>query len=250
MQKGNTTKDSNDTIVEQMFKAGAHYGYSKTRRHPSVSSYIYTTKNKGDIIDLEKTSTLLDTATKFIEGLGSEGKIVLFVGTKPEAKGAIKNMAESLGMPYVVERWIGGTISNFVEIKKRIAELETYQKDSVMGELDKFTKKERVMLAKKMEKLSRYYSGLLGLKKIPDALFVIDAKHEHIATTEAQKSDVPVVALVNSDSDIRGIDYPIVANDGVIPSIKFFAESIAAAYKKGTLAAPTTEKKVELQEVA
>ena len=247
MQKGDIVKNSNDTVVEQMFQAGAHYGYSKTRRHPSVSSYIYTTKNKGDIIDLEKTSALLEKATKFIETLGAEGKIVLFVGTKPEAKTAIKNAAMSLGMPYVVERWIGGTISNFIEIKKRITELENYQKDSIMGELDKYTKKERVMMAKKMEKLSRYYSGLIGLKKIPDALFIVDAKSEHIAATEGKKSGVTVISLVNSDSDIRGIDYPIVANDGVIPSIKYFAEAIASAYKKGTLVAGTQEKKVELQ---
>ncbi len=242
MQKGNTTKENNDTIVEEMFKAGAHYGYSKTRRHPSVSKYIYATKNKGDIIDLEKTSALLDEATTFIETLGREGKTILFVGTKPEARNAVKSAADSLSMPYVVERWIGGTISNFIEIKKRITELENYQKDSLMGELDKYTKKERVVLAKKMEKLSRYYSGLIGLKKIPDALFIIDAKNEHIAATEAKTSHVPVISLVNSDSDIRGIDYPIVANDGVIPSIKFFASAVAAAYKKGTLSTPKKEE--------
>ncbi|MDE2399655.1 MAG: 30S ribosomal protein S2 [Patescibacteria group bacterium] len=248
MQKGDIVKDSNDTVVEQMFKAGAHYGYSKTRRHPSVSSYIYTTKNKGDIIDLEKTSVLLDEAKKHIQTLGAEGKIVLFVGTKPEAKVAIKEIAESLGMPYVTERWIGGTISNFPEIKKRITELETYQKDSAMGELEKYTKKERVMMAKKMEKLSRYYSGLIGLKKIPDALFIIDAKNEHIAATEGKKSGVTVISLVNSDSDIRNIDYPIVANDGVIPSIKFFTLALANAYKKGTLSVPALDKKVELKQ--
>lgn len=244
MQKGNTTKENNDTIVEQMFKAGAHYGYSKTRRHPSVSKFIYTTKNKGDIIDLEKTEALLGEATNFVENLGKENKTVLFVGTKPEAKNTIKMVAESLGMPYVNERWIGGTLSNFIEIKKRITELENYQKDNAMGELEKYTKKERVMLAKKMEKLSRYYGGLIGLKKIPDAVFIVDAKSEHIAETEARKSDVPVIALVNSDSDIKNIAYPIVANDGVIPSIKLFAEAIAKAYKKGTLSAPTTDKEV------
>lgn len=242
MQKGDIVKDSNDNVVEQMFKAGAHYGYSKTRRHPSVSKFIYATKNKGDIIDLEKTSEMLEKAEKFMETLGTEGKTVLFVGTKPEAKTAIKQVAESLGMPYVVERWIGGTISNFVEIKKRITELETYQKDSMTGELEKYTKKERTMMAKKMEKLSRYYSGLLGLKKTPDALFIIDAKSEHIAATEGKKSNIPVISLVNSDSDIRDIDYPIVANDGVIPSIKFFAAAIANAYKKGTLAVPAQAK--------
>jgi small subunit ribosomal protein S2 len=137
-----------------------------------------------------------------------------------------------------MERWIGGTLSNFTEIKKRIIELENYQKDSVGGGLDKYTKKERVVMAKKMEKLARYYTGLLGLKKAPDALFVIDAKSEHIAATEARKSGIPVIALVNSDSNIKGIDYPIVANDSAIPSIKFFASAIESAYKGGIMAVP------------
>lgn len=239
MQKAKNVTD--DTIVEKMFKAGAHYGYSKTRRHPSVSSFIYTTKNKGDIIDLEKTSLMLDEATLFIKNLGAQNKTVLFVGTKPEAKVTTKDVAESLNMPYVVERWIGGTLSNFTEIKKRILELENYQKDTASGGLDKYTKKERVVMAKKMEKLARYYTGLLGLKKSPDALFIVDAKSEHIAATEARKSGVPVVALVNSDSNIKGIDYPVVANDSAIPSIKFFATAIANAYKEGQVSTP--EKK-------
>jgi small subunit ribosomal protein S2 len=227
-----------DTIVEQMFQVGAQYGYSKTRRHPSVSKYIYTTKNKGDIINLEKTSELLDEATLFIKNLGAQNKTVLFIGTKPEAKVATKTIAESLNMPYVMERWIGGTLSNFTEIKKRILELENYQKDTASGNLDKYTKKERVVMAKKMEKLARYYTGLLGLKKAPDALFIIDAKSEHIAATEGRKSGIPVVALVNSDSNIKGIDYPVVANDSAIPSIKFFASAIADAYKEGQAGAP------------
>jgi len=230
-----------DTIIEKMFKAGAHYGYSKTRRHPSVSKFIYATKNKEDIIDLEKTSVMLGSAEEFLKELGSKGKVVLFVGTKPEAKVATKDTAESLNMPYVMERWIGGTLSNFTEIKKRINELENYHKDSVGGGLDKYTKKERVVMAKKMEKLERYYSGLIGLKKAPDALFVVDAKSEHIAATEARKSNIPVIALVNSDSNIKEIDYPIVANDSAIPSIKFFSLAIGNAYKEGTLSVP--EKK-------
>lgn len=233
MQKADKKIGDTDTVIEKMFKAGAHYGYGKSRRHPSVSSYIYATKNKGDIIDLEKTSTMLDTATEFVKNLGTHGKVVLFIGTKPEAKEVIKNVALSLNMPYVDTRWIGGTLSNFTEIKKRITELENYRKDSAEGGLDKYTKKERVVLAKKMEKLSRYYSGLVGLKKIPDALFIIDARAEHIALTESKKSNVPVVALSNSDSNIKGIDYPIVGNDSSIPSINFFTLSIANAYKEG-----------------
>lgn len=232
MQKAEMKKDV-DTIVEKMFKAGGHYGYSKTRRHPSVSKYIFTTKNKGDIIDLEQTATMLDEAVLFIKNLGAQNKTVLFVGTKPEAKVVTRAVAESLNMPYVAERWIGGTLSNFTEIKKRIVELENYQKDTATGGLDKYTKKERVVMAKKMEKLARYYTGLLGLKKAPDAIFIVDAKSEHIAATEARKSGVPVIALLNSDSNIKGIDYPIVANDGAIPSIKFFATAIGEAYKTG-----------------
>ncbi len=237
MQKVENKKEV-DTLIEKMFKAGAHYGYSKTRRHPSVSRYIYTTKNKGDIINLERTSAMLDEAALFIKNLGAKNKVILFVGTKPEAKVIIKNVAESLKMPYVIERWIGGTLSNFTEIKKRITELETYQKDSLRGELDKYTKKERIVMAKKMEKLARYYTGLLGLKKAPDALFIIDARSEHIAATEARKSGIPVISLVNSDSNIKGIDYPIVANDSGIPSIKFFANAVMDAYKESQGSAP------------
>lgn len=218
-----------------MFEAGAHYGYSKSRRHPSVSKYIYTTKNNGDIIDLEKTSTMLEEAMEFVKDLGSKNKTILFVGTKPEAREIIKNIALSLDMPYVDVRWIGGTLSNFTEIKKRIAELEKYNKENVEGGLEKYTKKERVVMAKKMEKLSKYYSGLIGLKKNPDALFIIDSKAEHIAATEAYKSKIPVVALANSDSNIKGIDYPIVANDSGIPSIKFFTTAIANTYKEGQM---------------
>ena len=227
--------ENNDVTVEQLFNAGAHYGYSKTRRHPSLSSYIYATKNKTDIIDIEKTKIMLDEAMEFIKSLGSQNKTVLFVGTKPEAKEVIKGMAESLNMPYVSERWIGGTLSNFTEIKKRINELEKYNKESTTGELEKYTKKERVVMAKKMEKLARYYTGLLSLKKAPDAIYIVDAKAEHIAATESRKSNVPVVALVNSDSNIKSIDYPIVCNDAAIPSIRIFTDSIVRAYKMGQM---------------
>ena len=237
MQKVDIKKET-DNLIEKMFKAGAHYGYGKTRRHPSVSPYIYATKNKTDIIDLEKTAVLLECALEFVKSLAAAGKVILFVGTKPEARNAVKNVAESLNMPYVTERWIGGTLSNFTEIKKRISELENYRKDSVVGGLDKYTKKERVVMAKKMEKLSRYYSGLISLKKTPDLLFIVDARAEYIAATEAKNADVPVLSLSNSDADIKDIDYPIVGNDSSIPSIKFFAGAIANAYKEGAMSAP------------
>ncbi len=241
MPKTKDIKESSDTIIEKMFKVGAHYGYSKTRRHPSLSKYIYATKNKTDIIDLEKTSIMLEKAEEFVKKISPKGKVILFVGTKPEAKEVTKSIAESLNMPYVNERWIGGTLSNFTEIKKRITELENYQRDSKEGALDKYTKKERVVMAKKMEKLARYYTGLLGLKKTPDALFIVDAKAEHIAATEAKNKDVPIISPVNSDSNIKGIDYPIIGNDSSIPSIKFFITQIANAYKIGQNSVPVKE---------
>ena len=240
MQKVENNKEKEEISVEDMFKAGAHYGYGKTRRHPSVSSYIYTTKNKTDIIDLEKTSIQLSKASEFIKNLGAHNKVLLFVGTKPEAKEIVKNIAESLNMPYVNERWIGGTLSNFGEIKKRINELENYRKENKEGGLEKYTKKERVVMAKKMERLARYYSGLVGLKKLPDCLYIVDAKSENIAQTESYKSNVPVVALLNSDSNIKNIDYPIICNDTGIPSIKLFTEAISNSYKSGQMSIPTS----------
>jgi len=238
MQKTGSKDKNEDTLVEKMFRAGAHYGYSKARRHPSVSKHIYATKYKSDIINLEKTSEELAQAIEFVKELGSTGKVLLFVGTKPEARETIKNAAMSLGMPYVNERWIGGTLSNFSEIKKRVTELENYHKDVAEGGLSKYTKKERGVLAKKMEKLERYYSGLVGIKKTPDALFLVDARAEHIARAEAKDKGVPIIALVNSDSNIKGIEYPVVCNDASVPSIKLMTEMIADAYKKESALAP------------
>lgn len=223
--------ENNTGLVEKMFEVGAHYGYSRARRHPSTSKFIYTTKNKTDIIDVEKTEIMLEKAIEFAKNLGAKNKTILFVATKPEAQNAVKSVAEMLEMPYMVERFIGGTISNFSEIKKRIIELETYNKDLARGDLEKYTKKERLMLSKKMEKLNKYYGGVLNLKKLPDAVFVIDAKKEHIATREAFISKIPVIALCNTDTNIKNITYPIVGNDSGIPSIKFFAEMVANAYK-------------------
>lgn len=232
MQKTEKSK-TDGGVVEKMFEAGVQYGFGKSRRHPSMSPFIYTTKNRTDIIDLEKVDAMLDEAKAFLETLGAKSANVLLVGTKPEAKDAIIKMATRLDMPYVTERWIGGTLSNFGEIKKRILELENYQKSTTTGDLTKYTKKERVVLAKKMEKLARYYQGLLSLKKAPDALFVIDAKAEHIAVTEAVKAGIPVVALMNTDTNIKNVKFPIVGNDAAIPSIKFFTAVLAEAYEEG-----------------
>lgn len=230
MQKSKVTEQNDSQLIKDMVSAGVQYGYSKSKRNPSASPYIHTTKNRVDIINLEKTSELLKVATDFVAHLGEGSKTILFVGTKPEAKDSIVSTASSLNMPYVSERWIGGTLSNYPEIKKRITELEKYQKESKTGELEKYTKKERVVLAKKMERLEKYYTGLLTLKKNPDALIIIDPKKESIAVKEARDLGIPVIGILNTDSSLKGIDYPVVGNDGAMASIKFFVNHFKNAY--------------------
>ena len=226
-------KKVNNYRIDEMFKVGAHFGYSKTRRHASTAPYIFGVKNKVEIIDLEKTNELLDKALAFIATLAKEGKQVLFVGGKNEARLALKIAAESAGMPFVDGRWIGGTLTNFPEIKKRLNKLESLTKQKEKGELSKYTKKERLMIDREIAKLERFFSGILAMKDLPKAVVVVDSKKEIIAVTEAQKMNIPVISLSNTDCDIAGINYPIVANDSSVSSITFFVNEIAKAYQKG-----------------
>ena len=227
------TKKINNDRIDQMFKAGAHFGYSKTRRHPSVAPYIFGVKNRVEIIDLEKTDELLEKALSFIATLAKEGKQVLFVGGKNEARSALKMAAESIGMPFVDGRWIGGTLTNFPEIKKRLLKLEDLTKQKEKGELSKYTKKERLVIGHEIDNLDRFFSGILPMKDLPKALVVLDSKKEIIAVTEAQRMNIPVIALCGTDSDLKGINYPIVANDSSVSSIAYFVNEIAKAYQKG-----------------
>ena len=230
----NEEKSNIDTdVLEEMLKVGAHFGYSKTRRHPSAAPFVFTTKNRTDILDIEKTYALLTKALEFIEKLAEEDKVILFVGTKPESKKAVKEAAQSIDTPYVSERWIGGTITNFSEIKKRVAELKDLREKREKGELEKYTKKERLDIDEKIKKLERNFGGIVSMTKIPDVLFIVDSKHEHIAVKEAKRVNIPIVSLLNSDCDISEIDYPIVANDAAMSSITFFVDQIISAYKRG-----------------
>jgi small subunit ribosomal protein S2 len=225
-------KKINNERIEAMFAVGAHFGYSKTRRHSSVSPYIFGIKNRVEIIDLEKTDDLLDKALSFISGLAKDGKQILFVGGKNEARASLKIAAESVGMPYVDGRWIGGTLTNFPEIKKRLQKLEDLVKQKEKGELSKYTKKERLMIDREIANLERFFSGISSLKDLPKALVVVDAKKEIIAVAEARKMNIPVVALCGTDCDISLVNYPIVANDASVQSITFFVTEIAKAYQK------------------
>src|SRR3989344_1978308 len=179
-----------------MFKKGIHFGYSRSRRHPSVTPYIFGFKNRTAIVDLEKTLILLESARVFVRELGRNGQKIVFVGSKPEAREALVKGAQSLNQPYVAERWIGGTFTNFGEIKKRIARLKELTEAKLEGKLPGETKRERAHSEKELFSLSRYFGSLLTLDTLPKAIFVVDSGHEEIAVAEAKAMRIPVIALV------------------------------------------------------
>lgn len=223
----------NNNIIDALFSVGAHFGFVKSRRHPSAKPFILGAKNKTEIFDLEKTSKELEKALGFIQMKAKEGASVLFVGGKSEAREAVIKSGKSLDMPFVPGRWIGGTLTNFTEIKKRIARLEELTTQREKGELAKYTKKERLLIDREIDKLNLYFSGLSTMKFLPKLLVVIDPKKEHIAVKEAKTMRIPVVALAGSDSNLYEIDYAIPGNDASRQTIDFILSQIVEAYKKG-----------------
>ncbi len=230
-----TTEKS--AAVKAMFEAGAHYGYRRSRRHPSVGAYIFGIKNTVEIFDLDKTSDLLSAAKDAAGALGREGKQLLFVSGKYEGRQAIMEGARSLGMPYVAGRWIGGALTNLPEVRKRVDRLELLRKQKEEGELAKYTKKERLLLDREIDKLENNFGGIVVLKSLPAALFIIDPRKEATAVREAQRLHIPVIALCGSDCDIRDVEYPITGNDSSRGSIEFFVSEIVGAYRAGVASA-------------
>jgi small subunit ribosomal protein S2 len=234
------TKTSNSTnggegLVESLFSAGAHFGFIKSRRHPSTKPFIFGVKNNIEIFDLEKTKDSLNEALAFVSELGSRGANILFISGKSEAKSAITSVAESINMPYVAGRFIGGTLSNFPEIKKRVDKLESWVSQKEKGELVKYTKKERLLIDREIEKLRTFFFGLSVMKKLPDAVFIIDSKKESIALKEAKTMGIPVIALCGTDNNLNEVDFPIPGNDSSRTSIEFFLKKVAESYKDGQL---------------
>jgi small subunit ribosomal protein S2 len=239
-------KTTNSASIDSMFQAGAHFAFSKSRRHPSVAPYIFGAKNKVEIFDLEKTTALLDSAKEFVKNLGKENKMILFVGGKSEARNAIKNAALSLGMPFVDGRWLGGTLTNFVALRKRVEKMEKLTMEREKGELAKYTKKERLLIDREIAKLERFFSGIATMKDLPKALFVIDPKKEKNAVKEAQDMKIPVISLLGSDCNLKEVTYPIVGNDASETSIQFFVNEIVKSYNAGK-AEGKTEAKTEVK---
>ena len=219
--------------IKTLFDAGAHVGYSRTRRHPTSAPFLYSTKDRTDIFDLEETTKRLEKATEFAAVLAAAGKQIVFVGGKHEAQDAIQAGAEKAGLPFVAGRWIGGTLTNFKNIRKRIDRLEKLMNERETGELAKYTKKERLMIDREIEELQGRFGGIVAMKELPAALFVVDTRHEKTAVQEANQLGIPVIGLSSSDCDFSLVRYPIPANDTSVKAIRLIVGEIADAYQKG-----------------
>lgn len=219
--------------IEAMFAVGAHFGYDKSRRHPSVAEYIFGRKNNVEIFNLEKVAEKLNQAKDFVQSITKEGKQVLFVSGKKEAQNIIKDGADKCEMPYVAGRWIGGTLTNFSEIRKRVEYYLKLVSERDKGEFSKYTKKERLELEKEIEKLEERFFGITSMDKKPGAIFLVDSDAEEIAREEARQNKIPVISLSSSDCNFDKIDYVIPANDTSVDSIKYFVEEIVEACLAG-----------------
>ena len=192
--------------VKELFKLGAHFGFNRARQHPSTTEFVFGYKNRHAVVDLDKTLVALEKAKDFIKSIGSTGGTLLLVGSKNEARGAVETAALKLDAPYVTLRWVGGTLTNFKNIRRRIDRLAEINEGNRSGEFEKkYTKKERLVINKERENLERLFGSLSPLTKLPAAVVIIDTGEEAIALTEAAKSKVPVVALSGIDCDLRTV---------------------------------------------
>ncbi len=219
--------------LEEMLKAGLHFGHRVSKWHPKMEPYIFGAKNGIHIINLEKTAENLKIALDFIKKISSEGKTILFVGTKPQIKEIVKKGAIEAKMPYVTERWLGGTITNFPSISKTIKKYVELKKQKEKGGFEKFVKKEQVKLNKELERMEKKFGGIATLKNIPDALIILDTKEEKTAVREAKNKKVPIIALCDTNLNPEGIDYIIPGNDDSIKGVQLITDIFVDAIKDG-----------------
>lgn len=206
--------------LEEMLNAGMHFGHRTSNWHPKMSPYIYTSRKGVHIINLNSAQQKLKSALEFLEKISSEGKVILFVGTKGHVKKPLQETAEALNMPYVSEKWIGGLLTNFPMVKKSIKKYNDLVQERDTGKLDKYTKKEKMEFEKEIVKLETKFGGVSELKKMPDALFVWDIKTEKIAVEEARRKNIPVVAVCDTSVNPELVNYPIPANDDATKTVK------------------------------
>ena len=219
--------------MKQLLEAGVHFGHQTRRWNPKMAEYIFTERNGIYIIDLQKTVKKVEEAYMFIRELAENGESVLFVGTKKQAADSIKEEAERVGQYYVNTRWLGGMLTNFETIKKRITRLTQLKKMQEDGTFELLTKKESAKLTLEIEKLEKYLGGIKEMKKLPGALFIVDPRKEHNAVAEARKLHIPIVAIVDTNCDPDEVDYVIPGNDDAIRAVKLISSTMANAILEG-----------------
>lgn len=216
-----------------MMKAGVHLGHAKSKDHPSMKEYIFGVRNTVSVFDLTQTRTALARAEAFLKGRAAHGGLILLVGTRPAARRIILDIAERTAMPYFTERWIGGALTNFKVIRKRVEYLETLEKEKASGEFEKYTKKERMGREEEIVRLKKMFDGLRTLTRLPDAVFVVDTTEDTTAVAEATRMKIPLAALCDTNADARAIDYPIPSNDDALPAVRYMVGRIGEAIEEG-----------------
>lgn len=229
--------------ITHLIEAGAHFGHLTRRWNPKMKPYIFMEKNGIHIIDLKKTQSALSNVCEKISNISAEGKKILFVGTKKQAKNIIESEAKRCGQNWVTERWLGGMLTNFATIRKSIKRLNTIEKQETDGTFDKITKKERLFLSREKDKLKKILGGVESLSKLPGALFIVDVKKEEIAVKEAKRLNIPIFAIVDTNCDPDPIDFVIPANDDAVKTIEIITKHVADAVLEGD--AKFKEKKAE-----
>ena len=237
--------------MRDLLKAGVHFGHQARFWNPKMKEYIFGARNKIHIVNLEKTLPLFNEALQHVENLGAHKRKILFVGTKRAAADIIKREADRIGMPYVSHRWLGGMLTNYKTIRQSIRRLRDLETQKADGTLEKLTKKEQLMREREMDKLERSIGGIKDMGGLPDALFVIDVDHERIAITEANKLGIPVIGVVDTNSNPDGVDFVIPGNDDAIRAIEIFVTAIADAAVRGREStAGSPDEFVEVEESA
>ncbi|QOP42849.1 30S ribosomal protein S2 [Sulfurimonas sediminis] len=233
--------------MKDLLECGVHFGHQTRRWNPKMKKYIFGVRKNIYIIDLQKTLRYFRNTYTIVMDAAAEGKTILFVGTKKQARNSVREAAIACGMPYVDNRWLGGMLTNFPTIQKSIRKLDVITQMQENGQIDLLTKKEALMLSRKKDKLEQYFGGIKNMKKLPDMLFVVDAVKEHIAVLEARCLNIPIVAPLDTNCDPDLITYPIPGNDDAIRSIQLFCREMTAAINEGKALrdAPVEEEQTE-----
>lgn len=230
-----------DISLLELLKTGAHFGHSTSKWNPKMKPYIYTVRAGVHILDLAKTKKALEKACGFAKDVALKGGVVLFVGTKKQSREMVRQSAIACGMPYVDIRWLGGTFTNFRTIQKTIKKLEKMENLKITGEIDRYTKKERLMIERDIQKLTKLFEGIKQMKRIPEAIFIADVKHDAIAVKEAKKAKVKVIGVVDTNSSPEKIDYIIPANDDSTKTAGLIANTLSEAITEGKKGIQQTE---------